>query len=268
MKNIKTLLIILTAALFFVACQKDEAPLNYNSISGQLTAGENVTADELKGLHLALAKFKSDGDIHNTSLDTETFDFKDMVMLDELGAFEFIGHEPGNYFISLNEFIFTTDTVYRFRFDGTEALNIQQTIIRNPADNFLSPYPPCTSKYANVDMKNYSGPELTLIRAYGYYIGNGQPATKDVVFENIDGIITIYCLGNRTPICVNDDAFQETHFVFGFADGNGGTVYSEKFEFKPGYDSCEGLPQTIGQITISCMPTTLNVTANYALTNN
>jgi hypothetical protein len=259
----KSILLLLSVVLIFAACSKDEETIT--SISGQLSAGENVTANELIGLPLALGQFKSDGDISNTSLDPSTFDVIDIVMLDAMGTFEFTNVSPGNYFIGLNEFIFTTDTVCRFRFDGTEALNIIQTIIRNPADNFISIFPPCTSNFAKIDMTNYSGPELTHIIAHGYIIGNGELATEDRDFEAIDGIITINCTGSTTnPQCTSGETFKETHFVFGFADGNGGTVYSEKFEFKTGSDSCEGLPQTIGQTTISY----ISATGYYALTNN
>lgn len=270
MKQLQTLLIILTAALLFTACEKDETPEVFDSISGILSAGENVTAEELNGLPLALCQFKSDGDISNTSVNPTTFDIVEIINLDELGTFEFTNITPGNYFIAINEFVFMTDSVCRFHFDGTEALNITQIIIRNPADNSTPVYAPCFSTWAYIDIKNYSGPELTHIRAYGHIIESDEAAEEDIAFEAIDGIIKIACIGSTTLYCVNPDELKETHFVFGFADGKGGTVYSEKFEFKPGVSdgSCEGLPQAIGQTTISSTPSSYSIIANYALSNN
>jgi len=271
-----TFLALMAVALFFTACQKEEAPVNYDSISGQLTAGENVTADDLIGLPLALCQFKSDGDISNASIDSSTYNLIDIIMLDEWGNFEFTNMSPGNYFIGLNGFIFPTDSVFRFRFDGTEALNIKQAINRNPADNWLSIYPPCTNDWACIDLKNYSGPELTLIRLFGQNSmtedhtveninGTIQCMPSGVAVEYVNGVINIAFNTSTSAPCSNDEDLRPIQFILGFADGNGGSLYSEKINLKAFNTdgSCEGLPQTLGQITISFKPGT-----GYVLTNN
>lgn len=274
-------LAVFIVAFFLSACQKDETPEVFDTISGQLYAGENVTADDLIGLPLALCQFKSDGDISNTNVDSSIFDIIDIVTLDEWGEFEFANISPGNYFIGLNGFIFPTDLVYRFRFNGTEALSIKQTISRNPADNFMPIFSPCLNDWARIDMKNYSGPELTFIRLYGEN-GFGESMTSDHTVKIIEG--TIQCLPRTAEVeyidgginiafnysltrqCYSDyEAIQPIDFILGFADGNGGTLYTEKIDLKEHLSdgSCEGLPQTIGQTTISFKPGT-----GYVLTNN
>lgn len=270
MKIIKSLLLAFVAAsLFFTACEKEEKSGSFDTISGQLFAGENVTADDLAGLSLFLCQFKNEGDISDSGRDTSTFNVIDMAVLDELGKFEFKNISPGNYFIGLNEFIFTTDTVYRFSYDGTIAINIDKTIDRIPPGNPTPPYPPCAPIPVYIDLENYSGPELTLIRIIGHYAFTSDSATDDISFNVVDGGIEII-FAVVTPYCVSSDYVVPIHFVFGFDDGNGGTINSEEFEVKF-YDyqgSCVGLPQTIGQTTISFNPATSDDAATYVITNN
>lgn len=275
----KYFLLLLSVVFFITACTKEEKTIT--TITGQLYAGENVTAEDLIGLPLALCQFKSDGDISNTNVDSSIFDIIDIVTLDELGEFEFANISPGNYFFGLNGFIFPTDSVCHFRFDGTEALNIKQTINRNPAENIIPIFSPCRNDWARIDMENYSGPELTFIRLYGEN-SYGESMTSDHTVEIIEG--TIQCLPVTVAVeyldgtihiafnyslmrqCYSDyEAIKPIYFILGFADGNGGTVYSEKIKLRRYLrdGSCEGLPQTIGQTTISFKPGT-----GYVLTNN
>ncbi len=279
MKSLQTLIIILVATLFFTACTKNETPETFDSISGVLTAGENVTSDDLIGLSVFLCQFKNDEDISNANLDASTFDIIDMIMLDEKGEFEFVNMSHGNYFIGLNGFIFPTDSIWRFRFDGTEALNIKQTIDRNPADNWTGIFMPCTNYWACIDMKNYSGPELTFIRLYGSN-SDVESMTNDYTVETIDGaiqcmpitagveyvdgVINIAFGFSTSSQCINRERNDPTDFILGFADGKGETLYSENIHLKrfSGDGNCEGLPQTVGQTTISFIPGT-----GYVLTN-
>lgn len=111
MKNIKTLLIILTAALFFTACEKDEIPETFDSISGILSAGENITADDLAGMKIYLGRFHDSVEFSTISFKTYAIDSVTTTTIDADGTFAFNNLLPGNYGLALEEgYIFSFDT--------------------------------------------------------------------------------------------------------------------------------------------------------------
>lgn len=136
MKNIKTLLIILTAALFFTACQKEEELKNYDTISGVLTAGENVSSNDFPDINIYLWKLEKEVDLlHiNTSIEQKEFIQSGNIGVD--GTFAFNDLEKGNFILSLSEgFIFTTDTICLVVVDGATINHLQKTIERASVEN-------------------------------------------------------------------------------------------------------------------------------------
>lgn len=112
MKNIQTLLIILSAALFFTACGKDETPEVFDTISGVLSAGENVTSNDFPDINIYLWKLENEVDLlHiNTSIEQKNFIQSGNIGVD--GTFSFRDLEKGNYILSLSDGFILPPTPY------------------------------------------------------------------------------------------------------------------------------------------------------------
>lgn len=135
-KRIQSLLIILIAILFFTACEKEENSPNCGSISGILTPGENVSAEDLNGLTVYLGRFHDSVDFSSISFNTTAIDFITTTTLNSDGSFSFIGLTNGNYGLALEEgLIFTGDTVLSIQLNGENPQYINQSIERVPDDN-------------------------------------------------------------------------------------------------------------------------------------
>lgn len=138
MKNIKTLLIILTASLFFTACQKEEELKNYDTISGVLTAGENVTTEDFSTISIRLGKLQNDVDLLSATFETEDFDFVHSTELNDNGSFIFENLDNGNYIVVPSEsFIFAVDTFATVTIDGKTVNQLYRIIERGTPENFF-----------------------------------------------------------------------------------------------------------------------------------
>jgi len=134
MKNIKTLLIILTAALFFTACKKKEEINNYDSISGVLTVGENVTADDFSTIRINMGKLNDEVSPLATSFETEDFDFIIATEVNDDGSFTFKNLDNGKYILVPSEG-FSFDTFVAVTIDGKTLNQINITIERGTPEN-------------------------------------------------------------------------------------------------------------------------------------
>lgn len=124
MKNIKTLFIILAAALFFTACEKDESPEAFDTISGVLTAGENITVEDLGGLEIYLGRFHDSVDFSSITFETTAIDSVATKTLNTDGSFVFANLLPGNYGLALEEgYIFSIDTALVVHLDRDKQIN-------------------------------------------------------------------------------------------------------------------------------------------------
>lgn len=136
MRNIKTLFIILTAAMFFTACEKNETPEVFDTISGVFSAGENIAAEDLNGLKVYLGRFHDSVDFSSITLKTTAIDSVGATTLNADGTFAFTGLTAGNYGLVLeNGFIITGDTALTLQFNGLEQHYIKQNIERIPQNN-------------------------------------------------------------------------------------------------------------------------------------
>jgi hypothetical protein len=134
--KLQTLVIILTAALFFTACEKEESIENFDTISGVLTAGENVSSDDLNGLKVYLGRFHDSVDFSSITLETTAIDSVAATTLSADGIFTFSNLTVGNYGLVLEEgFIITGDTALTLQFNALQQQTIEQTIDRIPLQN-------------------------------------------------------------------------------------------------------------------------------------
>ncbi len=136
MKKTKILLIFIAISLFFTACQKDEIE-DYDSISGVLTPGENVTAEDLAGIKLYLGKLPDDTDPASFTLQTGQVESAMTQDLNADGSFMFSNLANGNYVLLIEPgYTFPEDDYLNISIDGiTEPAPIQQNVSRAEPDN-------------------------------------------------------------------------------------------------------------------------------------
>ncbi len=132
----KSLLIILSVMLFFTACEKEKNIENFDSISGILSIGENMSNDAITEVGVILAKV-GDG-IHLSEITTETDEIEliKMAVLNADGSFAFENLEKGNYLIALSEgFSFSNKDFLTAVVDGNTPNLIEQIVDRLEVDN-------------------------------------------------------------------------------------------------------------------------------------
>lgn len=111
MKNIQTLLIILTVALFFTACEKDESP-NLLSISGEVLVQDALTPSITTPLEdITVYLLNSPFTIDTTALWFTKTDVLDSTKTDANGLYKFSNLQAGNYEVM------PTDTVMGYLFE-------------------------------------------------------------------------------------------------------------------------------------------------------
>jgi hypothetical protein len=64
--------------------------------------------DKLNGIPVFLGQFINNVDMNIASIETSTFNIIDVDTLDALGTFAFKKLTANNYFIGLNEYVFST----------------------------------------------------------------------------------------------------------------------------------------------------------------
>jgi hypothetical protein len=248
--SMKTTATMILAALFLLtACQK-EASIRTDTVKGVMTAGQNLSSADLKGILIYLGRFKIGVDMKKDTISSATVDMVQIEALDPNGAFSFSELTPGNYFLGLDGgYAFISDKVYKFMVDGKNEISIQQTINKIPDDNNMSIYMP-DIEYIRVYTTNYTGPELKSIK-YFFEFGGSVERDNSLFTKSTNCIIS--------RITLNYFRFTQK-LIFGFSDGKGGTIYSPKFTNqyltidKP---TCPGLPCTVGRTTISYKPGSL-----------
>lgn len=192
MKDLQTLLIIFTAALFFTACEKDETPENFNAISGVLTAGENVSTDDFEEMNIYAAKLSEDINLLEVNTNNSEINFTETTTVNSDGSFSFENLDFGNYIIALSEdFLFDVDTFCSIVIDGKTQNQIKRTIIRTAAEN-----------WGNADYKYPSGRshpgklktrKIKVFSTFKYSMKDKGQIQSLVVLENSEKIYTINC---------------------------------------------------------------------------
>jgi len=130
MKNLKNLLLIVIAILGITACEKTEEN-NFDTISGVLTPGENVTAEDLNGKSIHLAKLYDTVDPTQLTTDMEEWDYIAETTINVDGSFIFNNLDIGNYVLFFSEeFMFAADTIMVTSLDGNNQALVNKAVDR------------------------------------------------------------------------------------------------------------------------------------------
>lgn len=141
MKNLKTLLFTFAAIVLFTACEKDETPETFDSISGILTAGENFSASDLSSLEIYLWKLHDSINTDQVNEETTAVNFVESRTLNADGTFAFSALKTGNYVITLDEgFLFGTNIFSFATIDGQTENKILETVELKAPDNSTKKY--------------------------------------------------------------------------------------------------------------------------------
>lgn len=168
MKQLQILLIIITAALFFTACEKKEDINYYDTISGILTPGENMSAEDLAGLEIYLGRFHDSVDFLNITFETTAIESVGATTLNADGSFSFDKLTPGNYGLVMgNGFIFSVDTALCIDLNGNNECFIKKGIDRLPEDNSAISFT-ATGIYISLKKGDLSS-SYTLKKLHCYY---------------------------------------------------------------------------------------------------
>ncbi len=143
MKNLRNLCLLISAVLFFAACEKEKTAENFDRISGVLSPGVDMLAEDLNGLEIYLGKFHDSVDFANITFKTAAIDSVAATTLNADGSFSFSNLAPGNYGLAMkNGFIFSLDTAICIHLNGNNENFIQKEIDRLPEDNGFIILPP------------------------------------------------------------------------------------------------------------------------------
>ncbi len=154
MKKIKILVIVFSAILLFTACQKEDTIKNYDSISGVLSPGENILAEDMEGIEIYLGRFHNSVDFADISFKTSAIDSVAATSIAADGSFAFTGLTPGYYGVALEEgYIFSADTAIALHIDGANQNQLYKTIERSSLENIIVVIPPPLG-YQNPDLVN------------------------------------------------------------------------------------------------------------------
>jgi len=137
-KNIIILFLILSIS----ACKKDETAENFDTISGVLTAGENVSVNDLAGIEVYLSRLPDSADLSQGLFYAKNIEsIQTTTTLDANGAFSLKGIKPGNYALAVQlGYLLYNDTILTFNFTADKEYQVQKTIDRLMVNN--TPFPP------------------------------------------------------------------------------------------------------------------------------
>ncbi len=139
MKKLELVIILFVVGLLFTSCEKNEEVKCYDSFSGVLMPGENVSVDELAGLTIYLGKLPDGVEPTTLSIESEEIELIQELTLGVDGSFTFNNLVNGNYILLLSEgFTFNQDEFITLNIDGiTEPQLIKQNVRRIEPDNSL-----------------------------------------------------------------------------------------------------------------------------------
>ncbi len=195
MKKLELVIILFAVGLLFTSCQKEETIENYDSISGVLMAGENITSADLEGIKIYLGRFHDSIDFSSITFNTAAIDSVGTTVINADGSFAFTGLAPGNYGIALEEgYIFSFDTALMIQLDGKtipQIIKSVETCIPENADP--------GSFYISVCFKKGSLSDVYQLKRYRVSIDddNNKPfsgecnfpiLTEEMVFEKVGAI--------------------------------------------------------------------------------
>lgn len=189
-RQLQTLLIILTTALFFTACEKEETTESYKSISGILTLGENVSFEDLSEILVYLAKLPETVDPIDVNINNQEVIFTETTTVNSDGSFSFENLELGNYVIALSEdFLFDDDAFCIAVVDGLKQNLIERPVIRVPEINGADyKYPSGRSHPGKLKTRKIK------VKAYFHYTLKDKGKIQSLnIIENSEILYSVNC---------------------------------------------------------------------------
>ncbi len=140
MKQLSFFVIFITAAFFFNSCEKKEAFNNYDSISGILSPGENMSAEDLAGLSIHLGILNEGIDPLTITAETEEITYVSSTEVNSDGSFSFKNLDNGNYVLFFDdEYLFAVDVFTIVSIDGESQITVNKQVDRVIAENLGLP---------------------------------------------------------------------------------------------------------------------------------
>lgn len=134
-RTISILLVLFTVVFLFPACEKDDDNLS-NTITGQLTANENMTDADLSEVSVSLLKLPDGFDLESITSETDLTDLMKTVPVNADGSFVFENLENGNYILLLSDgFSFASDSFVIVSLADGMTAKVNKSVNRVPDDN-------------------------------------------------------------------------------------------------------------------------------------
>jgi hypothetical protein len=120
---------MLISIILCTSCNKEDAA-NFSSVSGKLTAGNNMTSVDLSKLQVFLWQINDSIDLKKLdALNLPASTFLDSMTVNADGAFSFDNLPNGKYIISISEgYLLGTETISAFVIDGKTANVLDRSI--------------------------------------------------------------------------------------------------------------------------------------------
>lgn len=186
-KYLHILFIASVVASSLIACDKDENLGQYNSIAGQLTANENMTAADFGEFGVSLVKLHDNVNPDLVTSKTVDFDIIETAAVKQDGSFAFDSLDNGIYLVALTEgFIFPVDTFVILPLYGGTTFKTNKSVNRVHEEN--------SPKIYDVILTNNIKLELKKIL---FYYGDEHYKTVDI--SNLSNVNNSRVIGGFIP---------------------------------------------------------------------
>jgi len=210
------------------SCKQDEAVEIEHAITGQLTAGKDVTSDDFSEMEVTLGKLNSAIDISNYDIENLEFDTILYAPVDASGGFLFENLDEGNYLAIMSDgFVFNTDTIFSCSIDeSTTTVELNKTVDRAVEENGTKTY--SIKVYRDVG-DNYS------IQTLYFYYDNNLYRSIDVSDLELGGLFSTYA-----TIEIELDLDRNLTFNADIINHNSGNIYTlNPKDFNKDYSSAK-----------------------------
>ena len=244
MKKFSSFIATVLITMAFLSSCDDESAV-YDTINGKLVAGVDVTDNDLQGVTVYLGKFHDSIDFDNISMRTTAIDSVTTVVTNSNGEFEFTGLPSGNYGIALGPgYIFSIDTVLAVELDGSDHVDIQNTVDRISEENWFKGcvYYLVADEDAEFYLSNSLNQECNKLYQIDIYKKDGDHVAS---YSNINRYYSYINGGYSNPLLYGDTYYNK----FTFIQCNNDTIVSSEIYLEKG--NFDNDSYTVGDITIT-----------------